>query len=297
MSFLKKVFSSFSNTRKSIRNTFKKILNVDSLSEDDYMEIEECLLSADISWNITERIINKIKLSPLKNSSWEEALFNLFKDILEMPTNKEFKQVILMVGVNGVGKTTACAKLAKFFKSQNNNVVLVAADTYRAAAVNQLRLWSEIIGVNFISNDKSTDPASVAYDGVESGIAKNEDYIIIDTAGRLQNSENLMNELEKVYRVISKITDEITVIMNIDANIGQNSISQIEKFSKYIPIENVILNKMDGTSKGGIAMSVIDKFKLPVSFIGIGEKMDDLIEFNMDDYLKSLINSNEELKY
>ena len=294
MGFLKKVFSSFSNTRKNIRSTFKNILNIDSLSKDDYMAIEECLLGADISWDITERIIEKIKSSSINGSTWEEVLFNLFKDVLEVPAHAKLKKIILMVGVNGVGKTTACAKLTNFLKRQNNEVVLVAADTYRAAAVNQLRLWSKMLGVGFIANDKSLDPASVAYDGVQSGIAKNVDYIIIDTAGRLQNSENLMNELEKVYRVISKLSDQITVIMNIDANIGQNSISQIENFNKYIPIENVILNKMDGTSKGGIAMSVIDKFKLPVSFIGIGEKMEDLIEFDMDDYLKSLINSTDD---
>jgi len=293
MNLLKKFFSSFSNTRKNIQNTFKNVLNIDSLSENDYIAIEECLLSADISWEITEKIIEKIKLSSLDGSNWEENLFNLFKDTLKMPNPIEFKQIILMVGVNGVGKTTASAKLANFFKKQNNNVILVAADTYRAAAVNQLRLWSDMIGVGFIFNDKSSDPASVAYDGVQSGIAKKAEYIIIDTAGRLQNSENLMNELEKIYRVISKLSDQITVIMNIDANIGQNSISQIEKFSKYIPIENVILNKMDGTSKGGIVMSIIDKFKLPISFIGVGEKMDDLIEFDLDDYLKSLISSAE----
>ena len=293
MTLLKKFFSSFSNTRKNIQNTFKNVLNIDSLSEDDYIAIEECLLSADISWKITEKIIKKIKSSSLDGSNWEENLFNLFKDTLKMSNPIEFKQIILMVGVNGVGKTTVSAKLANFFKKQNNNVILVAADTYRAAAVNQLRLWSDMIGVGFISNDKSSDPASVAYDGVQSGIVKKAEYIIIDTAGRLQNSENLMNELEKIYRVISKLSDQITVIMNIDANIGQNSISQIEKFSKYIPIENVILNKMDGTSKGGIVMSIIDKFKLPISFIGVGEKMDDLIEFDLDDYLKSLISSAE----
>ena len=293
MSLLKKFFSSFSNTRKNIQNTFKNVLNIDSLSENDYIAIEECLLSADISWEITEKIIKKIKSSSLDGANWEENLFNLFKDSLKMPNHIEFKQIILMVGVNGVGKTTASAKLANFFKKQNNNVILVAADTYRAAAVNQLRLWSDMIGVGFIFNDKSSDPASVAYDGVQSGIAKKAEHIIIDTAGRLQNSENLMNELEKIYRVISKLSDQITVIMNIDANIGQNSISQIEKFSKYIPIEHIILNKMDGTSKGGIVMSVIDKFKLPISFIGVGEKMDDLIEFDLDDYLKSLISSAE----
>ena len=293
MGFFTKIFSSFSNTRNNIRNTFNNVFNVDSLSDDDYMKIEECLLSADISWDVTEKIIEKIKSKNVNGDNWEEILFNLFKEILVVPNNIEFKQVILMVGVNGVGKTTSCAKLANFFKKQNKEVIIVAADTYRAAAVNQLRLWSEMLKVGFIANDKTSDPASVAYDGVQSGITKKVDYIIIDTAGRLQSSDNLMNELEKVYRVISKLSDQITVVMNIDANIGQNSISQIEKFNSYIPIENVILNKMDGTSKGGIVMSIIDKFKLPISFIGIGEKMDDLIEFNIDDYLKSLINSNE----
>jgi len=293
MGIMGKMFSSINNTRKNITNTFNNILNIKSLSEDDYIEIEECLLNADISWNITEEIIDKIKEKSIESSSWEDVLFNAFKNVLSDPVNLDFKQVILMVGVNGVGKTTTSAKLANLFKKLNNNVVLVAADTYRAAAVNQLRLWSESIDVSFICNDKSLDPASVAYDGVQSGLSKNADYIIIDTAGRLQNSDNLMNELEKIYRVVSKLTDKISVVMNIDANIGQNSISQIERFNTYVPIESIILNKMDGTSKGGIVMSVIDKFKLPVSFIGIGEKIDDLVQFDLDDYLKSLIKSQD----
>tara|TARA_Y100000994_G_C15663429_1_gene430527 strand:+ start:222 stop:1109 length:888 start_codon:yes stop_codon:yes gene_type:complete len=294
MGFISKIFSSIGNTRKNISNTFNKILNINFLSENDYLQIEECLLNADISWNITEQIIDQIKANPIESSNWEDILLNVFKNILNKPINAEFKQVILMVGVNGVGKTTTCAKIANSFKKNNNNVMLVAADTYRAAAINQLRLWSDSIGVSFISNDKSLDPASVAYDGVESGLAKKKDYIIIDTAGRLQNSDNLMNELKKIYRVISKLTDQITVVMNIDANIGQNSISQIEQFKNYVPIENIILNKMDGTSKGGIVLSVLDKFRLPISFIGVGEKIDDLVEFDLDDYLKSLIKSQDD---
>ena len=198
-----------------------------------------------------------------------------------------------MVGVNGVGKTTSCAKIANYFKLKNNKVSLVAADTYRAAAVNQLKLWSDKLKIDFISNEMSSDPASVAFDGVQSGLSKNIDYIIIDTAGRLQNSENLMKELKKIFRVISKLTDNISIAINIDANFGQNSISQIENFSNYVPIDNVILNKMDGTSKGGIVMSIVEKFKLPISFIGTGEKVSDIVEFNFEDYLKSLIDLKE----
>ena len=292
MSLLKKVFSGLSSTKKNIKNTFEKVFNIDSLSDNDYMLIEECLLGADISWVVTDKIIQEIKSKSIDGSNWQEVLFNSFKNILEIPNSVEFKNIILMVGVNGVGKTTASAKLAKFFKDSGNRVMLVAADTYRAAAVEQLRLWSKTMQVDFISNEKSSDPASVSYDGVESGLAKKIDYVIIDTAGRLQVSDNLMNELKKIYRVISKLTNQITVIMNVDSNIGQNSISQIEKFNRYVPIDNIIINKMDGTSKGGVIISIIDKFKIPVSFLGIGEKMDDLVKFEMNDYLKSLIDIN-----
>ena len=293
MSFFDKIFSSITNTRKNISNTFDNLLNIDSLSTEDYESIEECLLGADISWSIVERTIQIIRNENKNNKNWQKALYKSFKQNLNFIEHVKFKKVILMVGVNGVGKTTSCAKIANYFKLKNNKVSLVAADTYRAAAVNQLKLWSDKLKIDFISNEMSSDPASVAFDGVQSGLSKNIDYIIIDTAGRLQNSENLMKELEKIFRVISKLTDDISIAINIDANFGQNSISQIENFSNYVPIDNVILNKMDGTSKGGIVMSIVEKFKLPISFIGTGEKVSDIVEFNFEDYLKSLIDLKE----
>ena len=293
MSFFDKIFSSITNTRKNISNTFDNLLNIDSLSTEDYESIEECLLGADISWSIVEKTIEIIRNENKNNKNWQKALYKSFKQNLNFIEHVKFKKVILMVGVNGVGKTTSCAKIANYFKLKNNKVSLVAADTYRAAAVNQLKLWSDKLKIDFISNEMSSDPASVAFDGVQSGLSKNIDYIIIDTAGRLQNSENLMKELEKIFRVISKLTDDISIAINIDANFGQNSISQIENFSNYVPIDNVILNKMDGTSKGGIVMSIVEKFKLPISFIGTGEKVSDIVEFNFEDYLKSLINLEE----
>ena len=293
MSFFDKIFSSITNTRKNISNTFDNLLNIDSLSTEDYESIEKCLLSADISWSIVEKTIETIRNENENSKNWQKALYKSFKQNLNCIENVKFNKVILMVGVNGVGKTTSCAKIANYFKLKNNKVSLVAADTYRAAAVNQLKLWSDKLKIDFISNEMSSDPASVAFDGVQSGLSKNIDYIIIDTAGRLQNSENLMKELEKIFRVISKLTDDISIAINIDANFGQNSISQIENFSNYVPIDNVILNKMDGTSKGGIVMSIVEKFKLPISFIGTGEKVSDIVEFNFEDYLKSLIDLKE----
>ena len=293
MSFFDKIFSSITNTRKNISNTFDNLLNIDSLSTEDYESIEECLLGADISWSIVEKTIEIIRNENKNNKNWQKALYKSFKQNLNFIEHVKFKKVILMVGVNGVGKTTSCAKIANYFKLKNNKVSLVAADTYRAAAVNQLKLWSDKLKIDFISNEMSSDPASVAFDGVQSGLSKNIDYIIIDTAGRLQNSENLMKELEKIFRVISKLTDDISIAINIDANFGQNSISQIENFSNYVPIDNVILNKMDGTSKRRYSNVNSGKFKLPISFIGTGEKVSDIVEFNFEDYLKSLIDLKE----
>ena len=293
MSLLKKTFSSLFKTRDKIRKTFNKILNISHLTDKDFVEIEEALLSADISWNIVERIISDIKSKTNHKLDWEEILTDIFTKVISSQNAIELKRIILMVGVNGVGKTTACAKLANFLKNKNNKITLVAADTYRAAAISQLRLWSEKLKVDFISNDKSLDPAAIAYDGVNSGLYKESDYIIIDTAGRIQNSQNLMNELQKIYRVILKLSDQVSVCMNIDANIGQNSISQISEFNEYIPLDTVILNKMDGTAKGGIAISLMDKFSFPISFIGLGEKINDLEVFDMNIYIKSLISKNE----
>jgi fused signal recognition particle receptor len=289
VSFLSKTFSSLLVTRNKIRDTFNKVLNNPSLTTDDLEILEECLLSSDIDWEITEKIVQSIKNETNRKKKWEDSLYAIFDDILSKAGKKSLKRIIIMVGVNGVGKTTACAKLANYLKNNNKSVILVAADTFRAAAVEQLRLWSEKINVKFISNNQSSDPASIAFDGASSAVSKNIDHVIIDTAGRLQGSGNLMKELEKIYRVTSKLTDEISVIINLDSNIGQNSYSQVKEFNKYIPIDSIILNKMDGTSKGGIALSIVEKLHIPVTYIGVGESVDDFIEFDSENYIKSLI--------
>jgi len=289
MNILKKTFSSLFETRNTIRNTFKKVFAGTTIDKENIELIENCLLSTDISWNVTEKIIKKIKNNFDKDLSWEEQLGKILKEILVCSSAIEFKKVILMIGVNGAGKTTSSAKLANYLKGNNKQVSLVGSDTFRAAAIKQLKLWSDKLNVEFISNSKTSDPASVVYDGVNSGLSKKLDHIIVDTAGRLQNSINLMNELQKIFNVTKKLTDEISVVINLDANIGQNSLSQVEEFNKYIPIDSIILNKMDGTARGGIAISIIDKFKIPVSYLGVGEKIDNIIPFDVDNYISSLI--------
>lgn len=290
MNFFKKL----SNTREKISGRLSEIFSSSEASKFDFEEIEDCLLSADISWSVTSKLINSLKEN--KNSNLIESLKSEIKNILTLDKKNKIKKNIIMIGVNGAGKTTSSAKLANFLKHKNNKVSLVAADTYRAAAVEQLKIWANKINVEFISNNKTNDPASIAFDGVKSGDAKNNDYVIIDTAGRLHTSENLMKELEKVYRVISKITNDITILINIDANVGQNGIKQVEDFNKFLPIDGIILNKMDGTAKGGVAISIVDKLGIPIVYVGLGEKIENIMSFNIDSYINSIIDFDSQNK-
>ncbi len=291
MNPFKRTFQSLLNTKDKIRDTFQKIGVISKITSEDLNNIEDCLLSADVGWELTEKIIENIKKNKNCSDKWEDVLIKSIESSLpnELELNNHFNKVIVVVGINGTGKTTVCAKLAKYYKDKGKKITLVAADTFRAAAINQLKIWAERIGVNFISNINSSDPASIAYDGANSGLNKKHDYIIIDTAGRLHNSENLMHELEKIHRIINKLTNDITVCMSLDANVGQNGIKQVEMFNKYLPIDNIILNKMDGTAKGGIVLSIFEKLGMPVSFLGVGERMDDIEPFNLTEYLKSLV--------
>ena len=282
------IFKKLFKTRDKIGGALSNIFKSSKISSEDYEKIEECLLSADISWSVTEKIVDSIK-KQTNESDWEECLKSIFRDILSVDTSFELKKNIIMIGVNGAGKTTSCAKLAHYLKNNKNDVILVAADTYRAAAVEQLEVWAQRANVEIISNFKTKDPASIAFDGVNYGKAKNVDHVIIDTAGRLQTSKNLMNELEKIYRVISKITSDVTILMNLDANVGQNGIKQVEEFNKSLPIDGIILNKMDGTAKGGVAISILDKFSFPIVFLGIGEKIDNIVPFDEHKYINSII--------
>ena len=290
MKIFKNTFSKIFKSKNKIKETFSKVLSFTSLVQEDKEKIEECLLSSDLGWELTEKTLEKLEENE-KNHTWEEILLKTLKSSIETLeiSCRDIKKVILIIGVNGSGKTTSAAKLANFLKINNNSVTLVAADTYRAAAIEQLKIWSQRTNINFISNPNTQDPASIAFDGVKSGITRNDDYIIIDTAGRLHTSKNLMNELEKIYRVICKLTEDISVFISIDGNTGQNGIKQVKEFGKVLPINNIMLNKMDGTAKGGIALSIMHELKIPISFLGIGESYEDLLEFDLDNYLESLI--------
>jgi fused signal recognition particle receptor len=208
--------------------------------------------------------------------------------------NTKKPYVIMVVGVNGVGKTTTIGKLAYQFKQRGKNVLLGAADTFRAAAVDQLIIWSQRVDVPIVSQGMNADPASVAFDAVSSGLAKNSDIVIIDTAGRLHNKVNLMNELGKIKKVMSKVIPDAPheVLLVLDASTGQNAIEQCKQFTAATEVTALALTKLDGTAKGGVVIGISDQFKIPVKYIGVGEKMEDLQVFNRKEFVDSLFTDN-----
>ena len=297
ISFIKKTISGLSKTRSKLSHIFAGFSGKSYLDAIDLEKLEEALLGADLGWELTENIIESLKSPRQKEISVTERFFHTISEYLEGTTDKiELQKVILLVGINGSGKTTSAAKLGGYFSGRGETVSLVGADTYRAAAVEQIKVWSKRLNLDLVSNDKSADPASVAYDGVSSGIIKGHDRIIVDTSGRVHNSPNLMKELEKIYRVVVKLTEDVGVFITIDANTGQNGMLQAREFSRYIPLTGVILTKMDGTARGGIAVQIMKELDLPVYFMGVGEQVDDLIPFNRGDYINALISTDKEVK-
>ena len=296
ISFLKKTISGLSKTRSKLSTLFAKFSGKSILTDDDIEDLEEALLGADIGWELTDSIIKQLKVPGkaeiTREDRFQQCIQQYLADVHEV---SELQRVILLVGINGTGKTTSAAKLGGYYSKSGKTVSLVAADTYRAAAVEQIRIWAERLNLHLTANDKSADPASVAYDGVASGITKNMDRIIVDTSGRLHTSANLMKELEKIHRVVLKLTDEIDVLITIDANTGQNGLQQAREFAKYIPITGVILTKMDGTARGGIAIQIMKELNLPVYFIGVGEQVDDLVPFDRESYINGLISNEKEV--
>ena len=289
ISFIKKTVVGLTKTRKKILDVFAGLSGKSYLSEIDIENIEEVLLSSDIGWELTDEVINILNKADLKEKSVNQRFYDIVTKYLNnVPESSELKRIILLVGVNGTGKTTTIAKLGSYFSQLNKSISFVASDTYRAAAVEQLRIWAQRLDIDLIANEKSADPASIAYDGVVSGMKKNIDHIIVDTSGRIHNSLNLMKELEKIYKVILKISKEVDVLMTIDANTGQNAIIQVREFIKFIPISGVVLTKMDGSARGGIAIPIMKELNLPVYFMGIGEKVEDLVPFDTNTYLESL---------
>jgi len=294
LKIFKKTFKGLEKTRKKVSNVFSKISKKTYLDDDDIELLEDCLLQADISYGIIQDVLDAVRNKDSSESTWRDRALRVLLSKIQINQNpNDINKVIILVGINGSGKTTSAAKLAKLYSSNNEKVCLVAGDTYRAAALEQIEIWSKRLDVRLVQNPGTTDPASIAFDGVESGIKRGE-RVIIDTAGRLHTSENLMNELKKIHRVVSKITDNITTLMVIDGNIGKNSLLQLEHFNKYLKINGIIITKLDGTAKGGIALTAISDYKVPVYFIGVGEGSDDLIPFAPEDYLNSILGTEDE---
>ena len=294
---------------KTKENFFSKIAKAvagkSTVDADVLDNLEEVLLTSDVGVNTTLKIIKRLEDRIAKdkyvgtqqlNSILKEEIASLLtenntQDVTDFSTPADKKPyVIMVVGVNGVGKTTTIGKLSYQFKQKGKNVLLGAADTFRAAAVDQLIIWSERVGVPIVSQGMNADPASVAFDAVSSAVAKNSDIVIIDTAGRLHNKVNLMNELGKIKKVMSKVIPDAPheVLLVLDASTGQNAIEQCKQFTAATEVTALALTKLDGTAKGGVVIGISDQFKIPVKYIGVGEKMEDLQPFNRTEFVDSL---------
>jgi fused signal recognition particle receptor len=294
-------------TRVNIGSGFASIFSGKKIDEELFEELETQLLTADLGVDTTMKLIDSLTdAADRKQLKDGDALYELMKQEmatmlktaeqpLEIPADKK-PFVILMVGVNGVGKTTTIGKMAKQFQNQGKSVMLAAGDTFRAAAVEQLQVWGERNSIPVIAQHTGADSASVVFDAFQAAKARNVDVLIADTAGRLQNKDNLMQELEKIARVMKKVDPDAPheVMLTIDAGTGQNAISQVNLFNQCVGLTGITLSKLDGTAKGGVIFAVADKFNIPIRYIGVGESIDDLRTFKSDDFIDALFSQDED---
>ncbi|MFT6928012.1 MAG: fused signal recognition particle receptor [Psychromonas sp.] len=305
--FFARFKQSLTKTRLSIGSGLFSLFRGKKIDDDLFEELEEQLILADIGVDTTLKIIDKLTAQANRKQLKDaEALYTLLKDDLsnilqevEQPLvidETKSPYVILMVGVNGVGKTTTIGKLAKKYQQQGKSVMLAAGDTFRAAAVEQLQVWGERNNIPVIAQQTGSDSASVLFDAMDAAKARGVDVLIADTAGRLQNKDHLMDELSKVVRIMRKKDSSAPheIMLTIDASTGQNAISQADLFNKAVGITGITLTKLDGTAKGGVIFSIADKYKLPIRYIGTGEGIDDLREFNAREFIDALFSKEEE---
>ena len=297
--FFKRLREGLSKTRNNIAESFSNIFKANEIDDDFYEELEETLIMSDMGFETTEKIIDdlKDKVKELKIKEAEacrELIINIIRDQMSVEDyaydfeNK--KTVIFVIGVNGVGKTTSIGKLAAQYKAQGKKVLMAAADTFRAAAIDQLKTWSDRAGVEIIAQNEGADPSAVVFDAVSAAKARNTDILLVDTAGRLHNKKNLMDELAKMRRIISKEYPDANVesLIVLDGTTGQNALEQARQFSSVTEINGIIITKLDGTAKGGIAIAIQSELNVPVKYIGIGEKIDDLQKFDPNSYVTAL---------
>ena len=298
--FFSKLVDGLKKTRQSIADSLDSVFgDYSEVGDDFYDEIEETLIMSDMGIETTSRVMERMKQGILENHIKNPARCReyLIKSIAEEmrpdPHAYDFldeKSVVLVIGVNGVGKTTTIGKLAWNMKNEGKKVLMCAADTFRAAAAEQLETWAERTGVDIVSQGEGADPAAVVYDGVASFKSKGYDIMLCDTAGRLHNKKNLMDELAKIDRILDRELPDVhtEVLRVLDASTGQNAVAQAEEFSRAAKVSGIILTKLDGTAKGGIAVAISSGLNIPVKYVGVGEKKEDLLRFSAEDFVKAL---------
>lgn len=298
MGFFKKIGNALKKTRESIARKIDSLLSHGELDDDFYDELTDILISSDVGVRTSMEIVDSLRIRARKNKirtadEVKNELRNILKEEFDSLASLdiEFPAIITIIGVNGVGKTTTIGKMAKYFKNIKKEVTLVAADTFRAAASNQLTEWAERTKTRIIKHAEGADAAAVVYDGISSAKAKNTDVLLVDTAGRLHTKTNLMEELKKIDKVISReypLAHRYNLIV-LDATTGQNALNQINAFSEFVHIDGIVLTKLDGTAKGGVVIAIEKEYHLPVVFVGVGEGVDDLEKFDSKEFVKNLI--------
>ena len=299
MGFFEKIREGIKKTIESMMQKVERVIHSFTKIDEDFLEeLEETLIMSDVgvqtSEDIVERLRKKIKETGATDTGVVKGMLQeIITDMLreDRPVKIETKpSIIFVIGVNGAGKTTTIGKMAANYKAQGKKVLVAAADTFRAAAIDQLQVWTERAGVDIVKHAEGADPAAVVYDSIDAAMARGCDLLLIDTAGRLHNKKNLMAELHKMFRIVSQKAAgcDVEVLLVLDATTGQNAVSQAELFKEAADITGIVLTKLDGTAKGGIVISLKNQLNLPVRFVGVGEKIDDLKEFVPEDFARAL---------
>lgn len=302
VSLYERMKNRLTKTKENFKEKIDQVMYYNALDDDFFDELEESLILSDLgietSTKITEALRERIKETKKKS---QEEVMQLLQEIMTEMVQVDIKPmelpvIMLVVGVNGVGKTTTIAKLAKQYKDQGKKVMLAAADTFRAAATEQLEIWADRVGVDIIKSIQGADPSSVIYDAIGAARARKADVLICDTAGRLHNKVNLMKELEKITRTVNREGEGFDKhnLLVLDAGTGQNALNQARTFNEAVQLDGIIMTKMDGTAKGGVAISIIGELGIPIEYVGIGEKPEDLIPFNAKEFVQMLYETDDE---
>ncbi len=298
MGLFSKIKNALKKTREGLSGALSKLFSKNKIGDDFYEELEEILIGADISVTTADDVVEELRAEAKKEKLKDkEFVTDLLKDVLEEKLNEaepleiKYPAVIMLVGVNGVGKTTTVGKLANYFLSQKKSVTVAAADTFRAAAADQLTVWADRAKVRIVKHEEGSDPSAVVFDALTSAKAKGTDVVIIDTAGRLHVKANLMEELKKMSRVVERECpgSNFYKLLILDATTGGNAVNQAEVFDEAVELDGIVLTKLDSSAKGGFVISLCSELQIPVAFVGTGEKLDDLEAFNAEEFIEAIL--------